>query len=992
MNSPSTRHIFKSSKVGRSFTVITVMFLSVILGMLVYTITTIHKEKSNALMIDLAGRQRMLFQRHLHEVFSTSQGFPANYPSTRELISSTLKALIQGGASELDPKTGKEQNIPPAPTEEILLKLREQQNHFNDIVKASDDLLLLTPDHSEFRQRVQTLHEQTSTLIEIADEAVKQLNAYSELNIGTMVKWESFVAILVAILGMFVTSQGVRDGRRLENEISERKRAESEMRKSQMFLNSIVENIPHMIFVKTAKDLRFVRVNKAGEELLDRSRDALIGKTDHDLFPKEQADFFTAKDKEVLAGKQLNDISEEPIRTRFKGLRRLHTKKIALLDKQGVPEYLLGISEDITERLQAQKSLRHSEERYRALYEDNPSMYFTVAHNGKILSVNKFGAQQLGYSVEELVGLPVIQIFQEDDRSEARQCFKTCLQNHFTVFTWEFRKVRKDGNVIWVKEIARTVSNNNGDIVVLIVCEDISERKEAEKSLREWKALTESILEQLPKGFAYRCLNNKTWDVLYASKGIKEITGHSASDFLNGSLNYDSLMAPGENERVWPMVQDALAKRIPYENEHQIITREGKKKWILARGCFIFDEMGKLLYLDGLNVDITEHKQIEGQLRASEARFRSLIEHVPFCIHEIELDGKISSMNQAGLSMMGIESESQIIGHSYLELAEKHDHERMRRHFAQAVQGQPADFEFNVTSQGKVNFFTKSFVPLRDSDGKIQKIVGISEDITERKLTEVRLRESETKRLEALKQSDALKSALLSSVSHELRTPLTAMKASLSNLMGDMSHSRKTVQQEFLSGIDQEIDYMSHLVGNLLDMSRIESGTLMPRREWHPLEDIIEGALRRVSLSQQTRNIEIHIPEDIAPVFVDAFEMQQVLINLLDNAVKYSSQDSPIRINVRVEIEEIAISISNIGEPIQAQDLDRIFERFYRRQSPETQPIRGTGLGLAICKGIVEAHGGRIWAESLEKETTITFTLPVTEPMVSFSLEGLHKV
>ena len=87
---------------------------------------------------------------------------------------------------------------------------------------------------------------------------------------------------------------------------------------------------------------------------------------------------------------------------------------------------------------------------------------------------------------------------------------------------------------------------------------------------------------------------------------------------------------------------------------------------------------------------------------------------------------------------------------------------------------------------------------------------------------------------------------------------------------------------------------MSHLVDNLLDMSQIEAGTLMPHREWHPLEDLVEGALRRIGLTAETRNIEIHIPEDITPVFVDAFEVQQVLINLLDNAVKYSSQDSKI--------------------------------------------------------------------------------------------------
>src|SRR3990172_7609516 len=121
-----------------------------------------------------------------------------------------------------------------------------------------------------------------------------------------------------------------------------------ELSQINIFLDSLIENIPDMIFVKAAKDLRFVRFNKAGEELLGYSRDELIGKNDYDFFPKQEADFFTAKDRAVLAGKEVVDIEEESIHTRRKGVRILHTKKVPLYDKEGQPLYLLGISEDIT--------------------------------------------------------------------------------------------------------------------------------------------------------------------------------------------------------------------------------------------------------------------------------------------------------------------------------------------------------------------------------------------------------------------------------------------------------------------------------------------------------------------------------------------------------------------------------------------------------------------------------------------------------------------
>jgi len=145
-------------------------------------------------------------------------------------------------------------------------------------------------------------------------------------------------------------------------DITDRKRAEEEVRHTEAFLDSIVENIPNMVFVKSAEDLRFVRFNKAGEELLGFARAELIGRNDYDFFPKDEAEFFTAKDREVLEGRQLVDIAEEPIETKSKGARVLHTKKIPILDEEGQPAYLLGISEDITERKLAEEQLRRAKD------------------------------------------------------------------------------------------------------------------------------------------------------------------------------------------------------------------------------------------------------------------------------------------------------------------------------------------------------------------------------------------------------------------------------------------------------------------------------------------------------------------------------------------------------------------------------------------------------------------------------------------------------
>jgi PAS domain S-box-containing protein len=156
----------------------------------------------------------------------------------------------------------------------------------------------------------------------------------------------------------------------------------------------------------------------------------------------------------------------------------------------------LGTSFDVTERKEVEEALRHSEERYRALYQDNPSMYFTVSGKGTVLSVNQFGAAQLGYTPEELAGRPVLEVFHEEDRDEVAEQLALCVGKQGETAHWEFRKVRKNGEVIYVKEQARATLDANGEIIVLLVCEDITERKKMEAELEKAREELEGKVER----------------------------------------------------------------------------------------------------------------------------------------------------------------------------------------------------------------------------------------------------------------------------------------------------------------------------------------------------------------------------------------------------------------------------------------------------------------------------------------------------------------
>ena len=176
---------------------------------------------------------------------------------------------------------------------------------------------------------------------------------------------------------------------------------EEQLRRTNTFLDSIIENIPDMIFIKDAKELRFVRFNRAGEELLGQSREGLLGKNDYDFFPLEQADHFVSIDRRVLQGKTVVDIPDEAIETSRKGRRILHTKKVPVLNEQGEPNYLLGISEDITERRQAEEDLRRAEERFRAIALNTPDHIIIQDRELRYVFVVN---HQLGLTDEDMIG------------------------------------------------------------------------------------------------------------------------------------------------------------------------------------------------------------------------------------------------------------------------------------------------------------------------------------------------------------------------------------------------------------------------------------------------------------------------------------------------------------------------------------------------------------------------------------------------------------
>jgi two-component system sensor histidine kinase KdpD len=246
---------------------------------------------------------------------------------------------------------------------------------------------------------------------------------------------------------------------------------------------------------------------------------------------------------------------------------------------------------------------------------------------------------------------------------------------------------------------------------------------------------------------------------------------------------------------------------------------------------------------------------------------------------------------------------------------------------------------------------------------------------------------------EALRESDKLKNALLGSVTHDLRTPLAAIKAATSSLLQPGVSWSVDEQRDLLESIDVSADRLNRLVSNLLDLSRLEAGVATPQKEWYALQDALAAVLDRLDLTGQTRHrtITLEIPDDLPLAPMDHDQIEQVLTNLIENALKYSPQDAPIEVQARTLDDprrlEIRVIDHGIGIPI--NERRAVFDKFYRVQQarlpwdPKHPPI-GTGLGLAISASIVSAHSGNIWVESTPGAgATFVFTLPIpdTPPM-----------
>ncbi|HJX14007.1 MAG TPA: PAS domain S-box protein [Dehalococcoidales bacterium] len=738
-------------------------------------------------------------------------------------------------------------------------------------------------------------------------------------------------------------------------DITERKRMEEALRQSEEKFSRAFRASPESIVITRLADGMVLEVNSSYTRLTGRRREEVIGRTTKDIDAwADPAD----RDRMVETLKEKGRVSNEEFNFRNKA-GEIHTWMFSAdLITIGNEPCIISITTDITERKQMEEALRESEEKFSKAFQGSPvSISINTAKDGTFVEVNDSFTRMTGYTREEVVGRSAADINIWARAEDRRKTLQT-LKEKGRVYTQELEFRVKSGEIrTWLYSAERIDVGNEPCLIILSI--DITERKKAEEALRFSDAAFKSIHEGV-------IATDTDYVITRWNEISEQMYGIKAPDAIGKKL-FDVIEIveahPGENDHRFT----TLEKNGYYQEEQLHRTRHGEV-WVDIVFQAIEDS-GRRYGWVALTSAITQRKLAEEALKRSEEKYRELVNNSVDGIVSVDSRMRVILWNNGAEKIFGYR-EKEMLGRSIMKVV-------------------PPRFR-KMKNQGFTNFLKTGFGPILGRSREVTALkkggaeVPVELTVAARKVNNAYIataivrditqrREAEEK----LRKIDQMKAEFLSNVSHELRTPLQSIGGFTKLLMNGQVPDPAT-QQEFLQIIDRESFHLGNLINGLLDMSRLEAGRFQVNRRLMPVRDTIVESLKSFHSLARDKNITLReeIPPDLPEIEVDAERLRQVVVNLLGNAIKFSDPGSSVIFKVRRHDGELLFQVADRGIGISRDALPHLFERFYRA---EGELVRGgTGLGLYISRQIVEAHGGRIWAESqLGKGSTFSFTLPL---------------
>jgi PAS domain S-box-containing protein len=777
------------------------------------------------------------------------------------------------------------------------------------------------------------------------------LATIDSLKIETSIPVLAFM-VAVSFFVITITHTRIKDQAEIETQLKKLQQAGEALRENEEKFRNLFEHAKDAVFLADADNGLLLDVNRAGCEMLDLPKDKIIGREMTILHPPEMAKEFRKVFREHV--RKGNVPSDDSIIQRADGTQipaSMSASVIKLKDRT----IIQGVFRDVSERKQAEEALKASEEKFHTIVE-NSNDGIAFIKDGTIQYCNPKLLEITGYTKGDILGQPFIKFIAPDHKEKVSDIYQRRLAGQNAPDKYELDLLAKGGSIRNTEISASLVLTEQG-LVDIAFIRDITRRKQVEETLAIEATRRRILIEQSRDGIV---IIDQDGNVYEANQRFAEMVGYSPEEVRKLKVyDWEFLYPP---ERVLEMIRTVDEKGDHFETQHRRKDGTTYDVEISTNGATIADK--KLIFC--VCRDITERKRIEKSLRESEEKFSKSFMNTPQALVITGLDdGIILEVNDSFLKLTGY-NRKELIGKKAIELnlwSSPEERENVLKILDDKGIVKNVERQF-FDKAGKINtwLFSADTINL---NGK-PCMLSVTVDITERKEAEKKLHEI-----------DQMKSEFLSNVSHELRTPLQSISGFTKLIMTGKVPDPAT-QQEFFQIIDRETTHLGNLINSLLDMSRLESGRFKIYKRLTPPYDIFSNSVKMFHSLAREKNI--NLTEDISPklpeIEVDSDRMRQVVINLVSNAIKFSEPGGSVHVKARLQNNELLFQVTDHGTGIREEAMKHLFQRFYRVEGEKVKG--GTGLGLYISKQIIDAHDGRIWAESKFGEgSTFSFTLPV---------------
>jgi PAS domain S-box-containing protein len=596
---------------------------------------------------------------------------------------------------------------------------------------------------------------------------------------------------------------------------------------------------------------------------------------------------------------------------------------------------------------------------------------------GRFLFVNPFLCTLLGMSHDELLRRTFQETTFPDDLPRCLEMTEQLAAGAIPRYTLEKRFVRPDGSSVYTRVIVTAVRHADDRLAFFLgIVEDLSEQWTIEEARRAAEARLNLALEASGTGIYRYDFRAQALDW---SNNLSRVFGFTDDaqlyplDRLLGAIHSDDLPT------VRASYQRSAEFGDDFDEEFRITRADGADRWVCDRARMTLGDDGKPWYLTGACTDITERKEAEVNLRRSEQHFRALSNNIPQLAWIADANGARTWFNDRWYQYTGT-SPADMLGFGW-ERVHRPEHVEAVRHGQRETFARASEWEATVElrgADGQFRWFLTRAVPMHTAHERVLQWMGTDTDVTDQRAAEQSVRESlerERNAHERTERAVRVRDEVMAIVAHDLRNPVHTILMSAGAVAElPLSDAERTQQ---LSLIQRSARSMDHLIRDLLDVARMETGTLSVTRSREDVGDVIDEAMNAIRSRAESQGLTLatEIPNDMPPISVDRERIVRVLGNLLGNAVKFTRHGGRVCVLAHPAGDFVQLSVADTGDGIPSEHLERIFERYWQA---ERGSRGGVGLGLAIVRGIIEAHGGAVGVESRVGEgSTFRFTIPV---------------